>query len=82
MGKGAVGEVDEMREDVSLQVVDLDHRDVAGDGKSLGERHADEQRTHQSRAAREGDGVELRGVDSGLPERRVHDGDDVLLMGP
>ena len=82
MGKCAVRQVDEVREDVALQVVDFDHRNIAGDRKALGERHAHQERSHQSGAARESDGVELRSVDPGLPERRVHDGNDVLLMGP
>ena len=82
MGQRAVPKVDEVREDVPLKVVDFDHRDVAGDRKPLGERHAHEQRSDQPRAAREGDGVDPVGGDARLLERRVHDGDDVLLVGP
>jgi len=82
VGQLPVRQVDEMREDVSLQVIDLDHRDVAGDRQPLGERHAHEQRSDQSGAAREGDGVQLVGRDAGLPERRIHHGDDILLVGP
>ena len=55
-----------MREDVSLQMVDLDHRDVARNRESLGERDTDEQRSEQTRTSREGDGVNLVGGDSGL----------------
>ena len=78
----AVLKVDEMRKYVSLKVIDLDHRDVVRDGKPLGERHAHQQRTQQSGAAREGDGVDLFGRQSGLLERRVHHGNDVLLVRP
>ena len=82
VGQRPVGQVEEVREDMSLQVVHLDHRDVVRQGEPFGERHAHEQRSDQPRAAREGDGVDLFGRQSGLLERRVHDGDDVLLVGP
>ena len=77
-----VGEVYEVREDMPLEVVDLDHRDVPGDRESLRERDADEERPHQSGAAGEGDGVDVVDRDSCLLERRVDHGDDVLLVGP
>ena len=81
MGQLPVGKVDEVREDVSLQVVDLHHRDVAGDGESFGERHPHEQRSQQTRSAREGDGVEFVGRDARFAQRRVHHRHDVLLVG-
>ena len=64
MGQFAVGQVDEVREDMPLQVVDLDHRDVVRHREPLGERYPDEQRTQQPGAAREGDGIDL--PDGGL----------------
>ena len=82
MGKRTVGQVDEVREDVPLQVVHLDHRNVARDGESLGEGDPHEQRSEQSGTAREGDGVELVGRDACFAQRRVHHGDDVLLVRP
>ena len=81
VGQRPVGQVEEVREDMSLQVVHLDHRDVVRQGEPFGERHAHEQRTEQSRPAREGDGVQLVGCDAGLFEGRVDHGDDVLLVG-
>ena len=80
VGQPAVGQVDEVGEDVPLQVVDFDQRDVAGDGESLGEGDAHEQRSHQTRAAREGDGVDLRRRDARFAERRVDHRHDVLLV--
>ena len=82
VGKRTVGQVDEVREDVPLQVVHLDHRDVARDGESLGEGDPHEQRSEQSGTARESDGVELVGRDACFAQRRVHHGDDVLLVRP
>jgi hypothetical protein len=66
---------------VALQVVDLDHRDVARYGEPFGERHAHQERAHQSGAAREGDGVHVADSDARFPQRRVHYRDDVLLVG-
>ena len=82
MGQFAVGQVDEVREDMPLQVVDLDHRDVVRHREPLGERYPDEQRTQQPGAAREGDGVYLRDGKPGLSECRVDHRDDVLLVCP
>ena len=81
VGQLAVRQVEEVRKDVALEVVDLHHRDVVGDGEPLGERNAHEQRTQQAGAAREGDGIELVGRDAGLLERRIHHRNDVLLVG-
>ena len=71
MGQFAVGQVDEVREDMPLQVVDLDHRDVVRHREPLGERYPDEQRTQQPGAAREGDGIDLPDGEPGLSECRV-----------
>ena len=81
VGQRTVREVDEVGEDVPLEVVDLDHRDVAGDGEALGERHAHEQRPDESGAAREGDGVDVGGREPGVAQGGIHHGNDVLLVG-
>ena len=82
VGELPVGEIEEVREDVSLQMVDLHHRDVAGDGEPFGEGDAHHERPEQAGAAREGDGVELVGRDARLLQGGVDHGDDVLLVGP
>ena len=80
MRQRMVRKVEEVRKDMSLQMVDLDHRDVVRQGESFGEGHAHEQRTEQSRTACEGDGIQFVGGDAGLLERRVDHRDDVLLV--
>ena len=75
-----VRQVDEMREDMSLQVVDLHHRYVERQGQSLGERDADQQRSEQAGPAREGDAVDLRGRNPRLLNGRIDHRDDVLLV--
>ncbi len=66
MGELPVWKVDEVRENVPLQVVHLDHRNVARDREPLGERHAHEQRADQSGSPREGDGIQVVGRDAGV----------------
>ncbi len=76
----AVGQVDEVREDMPLQVVDLDHGYVAGYRQPLGERHAHQKRAEQAGTARKGYRVDLVGRDAGLLQGRVDHGYDVLLV--
>ena len=76
----AARQVDEVREYVPLQVVDLDEGYVACDGETFGEGCADQKRSQKTRSAREGYGVELVDRDAGLLEGGVDDGDDVLLV--
>ncbi len=82
VGHGAVRQVDEVREDVAPQVIDLDQGDVVRERQALGERHAHHERSEQSGAPRERDGIEFVRSDSGFAQRGVHHGDDVLLVGP
>ena len=81
VGKFAVGQVNQVRKDVALQVVNLHHRDVLRNRQTLGKRYANEQRAHQARTAREGDGVHLVDADAGLFESGIYNRNDVLLMG-
>ena len=68
-------------EDVPLQVIDLHQGDILRDREPLGKRDTHQERTHQTRAAREGDGVDLFEFYACLFQGGIHYGDDVLLMG-
>ena len=63
-------------------MIDLDQRNVACNGQSLGERGADQQRTEQTGTARKGYGIDFVGCYTGLFERGVDGRDDILLMRP
>ena len=65
---------------MSLKMIDLDQRNVLGNGQPLGERDADEQRAEQARAAREGDAIDLVGCNAGSFEGSIDHRDDVLLV--
>ena len=70
-----------MGQDMPLQVIDLHQRSVLGDGEPFGERHADQQRSEQSRAACDGDAVHLVGSHARLFQREIHHRDDILSVG-
>ena len=53
-----------------------------GDGETLGERGADEQRPQQTRSAGEGDGTQFGLVDTGPFDGFGDNRHNVLLMGP
>ena len=82
MRKGTVGQIDKVGEDMSLQVVDLHHRDIQGDRQSLGKRRADQQRAQKTGPTGKGDAVDLRTFDTGFAQGRVDDRNDILLVGP
>ena len=66
---------------MSLQVVNLHHRNVICNGESLGKRCADQKRTQQAGATCEGYGVDLVHRNASLLKGGIHHGNDVLLMG-
>lgn len=72
--------VNEIGEDVCLQVVHFDERNVESLCKTLGEGRADKEGTHQARSARERHGIELIGGDVRLLECHHHGWHDVLLV--
>ena len=80
VGQLAVGQIHEVREDMSLQVVYLHHRNVICNGQSFGKRCTHQQRAEQSRASREGYGVDFIGRNASLLEGCIYHGDDVLLV--
>ena len=73
--------LDEVRQHVGMQVVDLDHGDTEGEAEPLGKVGPHQQRAQQSGAAGEGDGIELIGANARATYRLADDGDDVLLVG-
>ena len=80
MRQVAVGQVDEVRADMPLQVVDLHHRHVERQGQPLGKRDAHEQRAEQAGTAREGDTVQVGHADARLADRPVDYRNDILLV--
>ena len=62
-------------------MVHIDERNAQRPRKTLRETHTDEQRTHQSGTACEGDGRKLFLRDTCLPNGLADDRHDVLLMG-
>jgi len=70
----------EMRHDMSLQVVDINHRDVEGRGQAFCKGKTYEQRAHQPGATGKGDGGEVFRLDAGTSDGFAYDGDDILLM--
>ena len=67
---------------VALEVVDRDQRQVMDPGQCLGEVDADEQRSGQPRAVRDGDPVHVRPGDTGVGPGLVQDRDDPAQMRP
>ena len=70
----------EMREHMSLQVVDLDERYAQRDGEAFGKGDTDEKRAKQSRTAGECHRVKVSGAYAGTLKSRVDDRHYVLLM--
>ena len=70
-----------MREDVSLEVVDFDERDLKSLGETFGEGYADEEGAEKAGASSEGDGVDVGEVDARLFDGGGYDWHDVLLVG-
>ena len=66
--------------DVSFEVVDGDEGLREREGERLGVAEADQERTGESRAAGDGNGVEVAERDARLSERGAGDGDDVAEM--
>ena len=81
MRKLSVGQVDEVRKDMPLQVIDLHHGYVFCDGQAFGEGCADQQRTQKPGAAGVCDGIDIVRRNAGVAECRIHYGNDVLLVG-
>ena len=71
-----------VRVEMRFQVVDGDQRQAFRVGQRLGHVHADEQRPNQSRARRDGDGVQLLPAAGRLSQRRFDDGQHRLQMLP
>ena len=72
----------EMRQDMSLQVIDFDDRLGRGDGQTLGKRGPDQQRTQQAGSPRESNRIDIRQRHASLFQRLRHDRQDVLLVRP
>mgnify|MGYP007028670716 CR=1 FL=1 len=73
--------IDEMRQNMPLQMIDLHERYIICNGQSFGERHSDEQGAEQAGPPGKGDGIEVGDTDRRVFKRRIHHGNDVLLMG-
>ena len=70
-----------MGQNMPLQMIDLHQRSVLSDGEPFGERYADQQRSEQPRAARNGDTVHLVGSHARLFQGKVHYRNDILSVG-
>ena len=62
-------------------MIDLHERYIICNGQSFGERHSDEQGAEQAGPPGKGDGIEVGDTDRRVFKRRIHHGNDVLLMG-
>ena len=71
----------ETGQDVSLEMVHHNQRNVQRNRERLGEGSADEQRAEQAGAAREGYGRKVFSLHSGARQRLAHDRNDVQFMG-
>ena len=69
-----------MGQNVSLQMVHLNHGNVQRTGESFGKRYAHQERAHQAGTACKSHRAELSGINSCPFQRSIHHGDDVLLM--
>ena len=75
-----VAVVQRQRLDVPRKVMDREHRNTARGANGLGEADADEQRAHQARPLRDGDGIDVVPGRAGLLERSLDDAADVAQV--
>ena len=74
--------LDETGEDMSLEMIDHDYRDVEGYAQGLGERSPDKKGAEQPRTPRECNGSQITGSHSGFRKSLAHDRYDILFMRP
>ena len=74
--------LDETCQDVSLEMIDHDYRDVEGYAQGLGERSPDKKGAEQPRTPRECNGSQITGSHSGFRKSLAHDRYDILFMRP
>ena len=66
---------------MSLQMVDINHRDAQTAGKALGKADTNQQTAHQARASCKGNGVEVFLCDASTLNRRIYYRYNILLVG-
>ena len=69
-----------MSHHMTLQMVDLNHRNLQSRSETLGKRQTHEERTHETGATSEGDGREVFGLDAGTFDSFGYNRNYVLLM--
>ena len=72
---------DKMRENMSLEVIHLNHRNIQRRSQSFSEGNTHQQRTHKTRTAGKGNGTELFFGNPGPFESSVNHRHNILLMG-
>lgn len=72
---------DEVREHMSLKMVDFNERDVESLSKTFCKRDANQERTQQSGPASESHRIEVAFVNTGIADGSIDGRDDILLMG-
>ena len=72
----------EMREDMPLQMVDVNERNTQRQCQPFGKRRTDEQGAQESRATGESNRREVGLLHSGTFESRIDHRQDILLMRP
>lgn len=71
----------EVRHHMSLQMIDVYHRDTERLAHPLGESPSDQQGSQESGTSRVGDHVYILSRNPGLPDSLTDDGDHVLQVG-
>ena len=71
---------EEIREDMSFEMVDADERHAERERKAFRRRHADKQRADETGAVRHGDLIDVFELDARLVNGLVNDGQDVHDM--